>query len=1484
MAEDQKERPNIPQRPPRRRSVLRMVLVWLVILLLAGPVVGVIAFANFYPDQWKALTARNGFPAKNRQGVTDTMAWEPVELIGGGVNEFPDNTSAGLTKDGRTLIFARRLEGDDTRSNLYICRRNEDGKTFTTPEPIESVNTEKFNEIEPAITLDGKHLLFASDRPDGSGGYDIWVSPKTDYGWGVPVNLGPKVNSEFNERGPMMNPAKDKLYISSDRPKTETTDGERRRFWQNMKAGKIPSDYDIFRVDHMSLSKHANPLRDKKYRQSIIGALGGTPETERAVEQALEWLTRTQEPDGRWSMKKHSGGSSHDVGGTAMATLAFYGWGARHDEEGPYQETLKKALGWLVAQGEKYKGDYSRSAGQGMYDHGMAAIALAEAYSITRDKALREPLKAAIRVIVNAQSPQHGGWRYTSKARDGDTSVYGWQMMALHCAQVAGIEIPEKTFERAKLWLDKVGGGEHKGLYGYTGPNPKDAMVAEGMFVQQLLGADPSDPRQIESAKYLVGDSNLRGPRKNKGNLPNEKSQTNMYYWYYGFLSLYQHQSPLWRKWNLTVRELLVDRQNKEGPDAGTWEPGKWKEAGKVVSTAMGALSLEVYYRYLPMYKIDGRQATRLVKVIDKDLKTVWKPKPIRTTQSVFLGIPLQARWIEALSSPSSEQSIAFSEDGRCAYFASNRVGGKGGYDIYRSLIIDGVIQTPENAGDPINTKYSETAPVLSRGGFEMIFSSNRPAEGREGSLLYRTDLTPVSEVQKALTFVESIMWWLIGLLAGLLTLLALLLWWLKAENRQQVGLLMRCLMGSAALHALILIMMSLWMITAAMIEAGGDPMEISVDADSLASEKLSVNIREQVAEIKFTPELVRVESNREPMLLPTINPIEVAPHKMVTSDFQLERTELQVETRETPTQETQTHANPDVTMVQRVEFETQIELETKPEPADKIEKTDLAEPSTEFRVAQAAPAMTASADTAVEKPSDPARTTPIEPSEVAFEATEAKVETTDTVKQKDMPKPDVTAIGPVRFGSPEHKLEQRAEGAKQAASGTAKVTNTMKLAGGTPAMSNMIGKPLGGAPAPARAAPKRSTGTGDMTITPLYAEKGLTDTVGAPRLIGPGDLLSRKTPRLEVGEITDLAAPADRKSNYELRNPLNRNRVLKRLGGSDETEKAIRLSLDWFTRTQEPEGFWDTKKHGGASGHENASTGFAMLCYFGWGARHTEKGPYQKPMKKAVQWLISRVGEDGDLTAGNGQGMYDQGIATMALAEAYGMTKDPALLDPLRRAVGFIIRAQNDKGGWRYKYNSRDSDTSVVGWQVMALTSARMSGLRVPEDPFIMAGKYLDSVSSGANGGRYSYQGNKNPTETMTAEAMFCRQIMGVRPNAPMMGDSVSMIKINLPQARKVNYYYWYYACLAMFQHQGPAWELWNKQMKKTLLEMQIKKADHVGSWPPRGQWASNKGGRVMSTAMATLSLEVYYRYLPMFSRPKIKAPETPETRKTQN
>jgi len=168
-----------------------------------------------------------------------------------------------------------------------------------------------------------------------------------------------------------------------------------------------------------------------------------------------------------------------------------------------------------------------------------------------------------------------------------------------------------------------------------------------------------------------------------------------------------------------------------------------------------------------------------------------------------------------------------------------------------------------------------------------------------------------------------------------------------------------------------------------------------------------------------------------------------------------------------------------------------------------------------------------------------------------------------------------------------------------------------------------------------------------------------------------------------------------------------------------------------------------------------------------------------------------------------------------------------------------------------------------------MALTSARMAGVRVPAAAFDGIERWLARVSSGKNGGKFRYQNNilSPTTRTMTAEGMFCRQLTGTPRDRPSMDEAAQYILTSLPDIKDVNYYYWYYATLALFQHGGKEWETWNDHMKSTLLKLQVGEGDNKGSWSVKSKYGAN-GGRVMSTTMSILSLEVYYRYLPMYSR----------------
>ena len=339
-------------------------------------------------------------------------------------------------------------------------------------------------------------------------------------------------------------------------------------------------------------------MRKQRGRPSLetIEQLGGSDATERAILNALEWLSRNQEPNGRWDTKKHGGNGAYDTASTGLALLCYYGWGASHNAGGKYRNNVRKGIEWLVSQ-QKENGDL-RGGGR-MYCHGIAAMALCEAYGVSKDEKLREPAEKAINLILAAQSPTKGGWRYDVRPGDSDTSVTGWQYMALHSARMAGIEIEEKVFTDARRWFDHAGGGRHGGMYGYTGPEKnKPAMVATGMFCRQLDLAAPTEPRMAESAEILkMRQINVRNP--------------DYYYVYYGTLALYQHQGPVWTDWNERIKETLPLLQKKNGSEKGSWDNSAAHAAagGRVVSTTLATLSLEVYYRLLPMYGFRNKDA-----------------------------------------------------------------------------------------------------------------------------------------------------------------------------------------------------------------------------------------------------------------------------------------------------------------------------------------------------------------------------------------------------------------------------------------------------------------------------------------------------------------------------------------------------------------------------------------------------------------------------------------------------------------------------------------------------------------------------------------------------------------------------------------------------------------------------------------------------------------------------------------------------------
>jgi hypothetical protein len=277
------------------------------------------------------------------------------------------------------------------------------------------------------------------------------------------------------------------------------------------------------------------------------------------------------------------------------------------------------------------------------------------------------------------------------------------------------------------------------------------------------------------------------------------------------------------------------------------------------------------------------------------------------------------------------------------------------------------------------------------------------------------------------------------------------------------------------------------------------------------------------------------------------------------------------------------------------------------------------------------------------------------------------------------------------------------------------------------------------------------------------------------------------------------------------------------------------------------------------------------LLPFLAAGQTHKSKGPYKAGIASGLYWLVQHQAMDGNLSGG-AHTMYSHGLATITLCEAYGLTRDEHIGEAAQRAVRFIERAQHPRGGWRYSPGD-EGDTSVVGWQVMALKSAQMAGLSVQPVTFNSAKDFLKSCSSGNYGGLFGYVPGSGPTPTLTAVGLLCNQYLGAKRDDKLMVEGVDLLMHNLPAIESRNGYYWYYATQVMHNLPGPQWDTWNRQMRRLLIENQVKDGCAQGSWdssrPTRDAY-DDVGGRLMATSLSCLTLEVYYRYLPLYKLDK--------------
>lgn len=369
--------------------------------------------------------------------------------------------------------------------------------------------------------------------------------------------------------------------------------------------------------------------------------------------------------------------------------------------------------------------------------------------------------------------------------------------------------------------------------------------------------------------------------------------------------------------------------------------------------------------------------------------------------------------------------------------------------------------------------------------------------------------------------------------------------------------------------------------------------------------------------------------------------------------------------------------------------------------------------------------------------------------------------------------------------------------------------------------------------------------------------------------------------------------APSRAAETYQARSIDQRMANVLKRGGSEESERAVENSLKWMAGVQEMDGRFSAARHGGGlvkydpQGQDRQGggkfadsgiTGLVVLSFLGAGYTH-ERGPYAAEVRRALDWLISQQSGNGYL--GGNATKYDQNychaIATFALAEAYAMQKDPgdypALKAAVKKGVKLIAAFQNDDGGWRYGRGgeSSESDMSMFGWQLMALKSAVNAGIPVPEETRQAMVKFLVARGRGTHGGLAGYRTADKPTPAMTAEALFCRQMFTVKTNNTANQEATEYLQKNLPRLANYDEYYWYYGTLAMHHVDDEPWKEWNGALRDMLISLQRQEGPLAGSWDPKGKWAGI-GGRLYSTALSTMCLEVYYRYTSV-ARPESSA-----------
>ena len=1340
------------------------------------------------------------------------IVWETPSPISLDLNKSEDFYDPTVTADNLSLVFVKGRPGEG--ADLWTMEWN--GTAWTNPRPVDELNTVS-SEIGPALTPDGKLLYFVSDREGGLGGFDLWVSPRgSDGAWGDPENLGENINSAFHEYDPAFHDFSGQLYYSSNRPKRALTEKEKDAWMGTLRELRFEEDYDLFSARFAAAGEEVSttPNFDPAERVHALNTTFNEGQTSLSARGDFLYF----------SSDRKGGEGGYDL----YRSRVYEGEILPPENLGiPVNSAFDDMDPALTMEGHRLLFSSDRTAD-------LARPSGVRHFGIFRTVA-REV--APMRLDENSAG---GFWHFLDSMK--------WWLLLLLASMAALYYLLHKWAKAKEL--------------GEVGLRAR-CMIGSVIFhvvLALLFSLKELVQEVIEMKEATIMEANL-----DVDALAMEKEA----------LDIREETTELPEVQE--SKEAEVVRQYVEPvevPTEAAEAPSTQPIENSFVVENQPAIRMEVPTPPNPV----ELPAETLSKPETQPLKALSFVLPtFRLEQSEPVEAQAEPKFLEFSDvAPTSRSNTPIEQLEDIAEKApSLKIQEQ--VELAETSAVQPV-EAPESLSQPTPEELSkvtdiELKPAESSSRVEVTLESDRQIEKAENvpqvqaptsdeSVAKAADLSPNAEAsdspKRAVAEIRG----------GELAMAESALKSVEApknasEESDKLGNLSQLPLSennSTSQSSL-----ALKLEGRTQLEKGDDTPDVTVPSADSAVAKAA----------PFSP-------NTESEALPEKASTEISGGELAKAVSVLNSIVTPMNTREESDKLENLSSIPLTENKSPAQSSFTVSLEGRAE-VEKVEDVpNVAPPSTDSSIAKAA-ALAGSANA-----SDSAEPTAVETT-VIPDGTISKVSAANqkvTLALSEAPVSDSLAAfrnkpSPLADGP---KVSQMTtpitlENARDISGGPVEAqiaaiatdSGVDKLA----ALSAVTSSPLAAPSGLATLTGLRSTNSAVLKL-PKFRLASSLPNVSGPKLSNPISLrlpLSGTSPKLALESKPSTDKP------YILRDPKQRARVLERLGGTKESEEAVSRALDWFSRHQEKDGRWAIHKHGGQKNHDIASTSFALLCYFGWGAKHNKDGPYRETVEKGVQWLMDQA-KKGDFTNGQHNGMYDHGVATLALAEAYGLTKDPSLRETLQQAVDFVVAAQNKShGAWDYRPKSKRMDTSVSGWQLMALKSADLAGIEIPSESLRLAGVWLDRVSAGSKKGIYGYDRAGFKTSAMVAEGMFSQQILGTMDSShPRMKESADHMLQHLPKNKgnQADYYYWYYGTLSSYVNKGEVWEKWNPLMREILIDRQVKGGRDEGSWDYKHGNHSKQMGRVITTAIATLSLEVYYRYLPSVQAGPAQVPQS--------